>query len=96
MGTTTVVTGAAPPAVWRAETGADWLLFTDDDPGGVGAALAALVTGLGHRCRTVTPAAAYTRNAEGTAFTLAPDSADDLARREGIPDDWIDAAQRSP
>ncbi|KDR63812.1 MULTISPECIES: non-ribosomal peptide synthetase/type I polyketide synthase [Streptomyces] len=63
-----------------AEPGGDWLLFTDGDPGGVGAALAALVTGLGHRCRTVTPAAAYTRNAEGTAFTLAPDSADDLAR----------------
>ncbi|MFD5182819.1 amino acid adenylation domain-containing protein [Streptomyces sp. NPDC058372] len=63
-----------------ARTAGDWLLFTGGDPGGVGAAFADLVTGLGHRCRTVRSGTSYTRDADGTAFTLVPDSADHLER----------------
>ncbi|QNE84165.1 amino acid adenylation domain-containing protein [Streptomyces rutgersensis] len=72
--------GSPGEAGTTAGTAGDWLLFTDGGPGGVGAAFAALVAGLGHRCRTVRPGGSYTRDAAGTAFTLAPDSDDHLAR----------------
>ncbi|MER7516740.1 non-ribosomal peptide synthetase/type I polyketide synthase [Streptomyces sp. NPDC126499] len=79
-GTTVTEDGAAPrTTAGTADGGAhDWLVFADAQ--GVADAFAAAVGVTGGRCHLVRPGSGYRRAAEGRPWTVAPDSAEDLAR----------------
>ncbi|MEU0400891.1 amino acid adenylation domain-containing protein [Streptomyces sp. NPDC006197] len=56
----------------------DWLVFADAQ--GVADELAAAVSAAGGRCHLVRPGSGYRRASEGRPWTVAPDSAEDMAR----------------